>query len=236
MDLTTTAISEKFLRFENIGAILAAPLVVWAWVHAIRHRTLGEIVHYSTYISVPLVVVLLVALIVVWRRTKFRKPATSDLWIVGALGFLCIGAGFGYYAVGVSLKDAYGWWQTTRVAPVPVIGVVGVVLATGVLGGALFYFRLRLRSVYGFTEIVIGLVIAGQKMAEYLSLNTWPKVDSDLFLTLLTAGVYLVVRGMDNVHQGATKDPRDAVASLVLQKFAELAKPTSAQSAVTTQN
>ena len=44
---------------------------------------------------------------------------------------------------------------------------------------------------------------------------------------MLTAGVYLVVRGLDNVHQGLTKDPKDPIGTKLFSYLsASLIKPT----------
>jgi hypothetical protein len=75
---------------------------------------------------------------------------------------------------------------------------------------ALFYFRLKLRSVYGFSEAAVGLVVAGH-LAQDRALTI---SNTGFYFAVLTAGVYLVVRGLDNVHQGLTIDP---IAATVLR-------------------
>src|ERR1700682_1350931 len=80
-----------------------------------------------------------------------------------------------------------------------------VVLATAIAGAVLFAFRLHARALYGFTEAIVGLLIAGQRAAVE---TRWPIEDLSFDLAVLTAGVYLVVRGLDNVHQGLKKEPR----------------------------
>jgi len=80
-----------------------------------------------------------------------------------------------------------------------------VVLATAIAGAVLFAFRLYARALYGSTEAIVGLLIAGQRAAVE---TRWPIEDLSFDLAVLTAGVYLVVRGLDNVHQALKKEPR----------------------------
>ena len=77
--------------------------------------------------------------------------------------------------------------------------VSAVVIATAIAGAMLFTFRLYARAMYGSTEAIVGLVIAGQRASVEVQ---WPIEDINFDLAVLTAGVYLVVRGLDNVHQG----------------------------------
>ena len=69
--------------------------------------------------------------------------------------------------------------------------------------GLLFPFRLRYRCLYGVSEACVGLAVAAN--------HAWPGagIGAEFYLTVLTAGVYLVVRGLDNIHQGwkAKSDP-----------------------------
>ncbi|MDE1141157.1 MAG: hypothetical protein PW999_16110 [Paraburkholderia tropica] len=82
------------------------------------------------------------------------------------------------------------------------------VRVTLLLGVALFLFRFKFRVIYGFTEVCAGLLLAYR--AADSSKNPFPLTDP-IFLFLLTASaVYIVVRGIDNMHQGVTKHPQDA--------------------------
>ena len=64
--------------------------------------------------------------------------------------------------------------------------------------------------------MLAGIAVAANKVVdEAKSLTT---ISASWSLAMLTAGVYLVVRGLDNMHQGISKDPLDKVA-LWLQQF-----------------
>jgi hypothetical protein len=73
---------------------------------------------------------------------------------------------------------------------------LGIVLVSGY---SLFLFRKKYRSIYGSTEILIGVVIA---MHNAQSLFERGNLDPTLFFAFITAGIYLVVRGLDNIHEG----------------------------------
>jgi hypothetical protein len=85
------------------------------------------------------------------------------------------------------------------------------------VGTMLFWFRLRHRSAYGITEALVGLYIAAQKVQQLSQAAGQTKPPGvDLAFALLTASVYLVVRGLDNVHQGMYRDPKDPWVSVAL--------------------
>jgi len=73
----------------------------------------------------------------------------------------------------------------------------GVVLISGY---SLFLFRKNYRSFYGVTEVLIGVVIA---MNNAQSLFQKGNLDLTLIFAFITAGIYLVVRGLDNIHEGS---------------------------------
>lgn len=90
-----------------------------------------------------------------------------------------------------------------------------------VLGGgaALYAFRSHLRSCYGFTEVVAGLAIGTLR---YTTEN--PQHDANWALGILTAGIYLVVRGLDNLFTGLEDDPVAKRTRVLLQRAREFAR------------
>lgn len=84
------------------------------------------------------------------------------------------------------------------------------VLATGT---TLYLVRLRLRFAYGLTEAVVGVALAVFRFLPDLFLN---RSDLGLYVALLSASVYLVVRGADNMHQ-AWKEKSDPTVRLLLR-------------------
>jgi len=73
------------------------------------------------------------------------------------------------------------------------------------IGIALFAVRVRHRFVYGLSEIIVGFCAAGYKIYSeggYEIVQAGP-----VAFAVLTGAIYLIVRGLDNMHQGIDKDP-----------------------------
>jgi hypothetical protein len=94
-----------------------------------------------------------------------------------------------------------------------------VVAITLIIGAVLFFFRLHARATYGITEVVAGVLVVAYR--SHYSAN----LDASFFLFILTAGVYLVVRGLDNIHTGAFKEPRDCIYSWILSRRDRIDRP-----------
>jgi hypothetical protein len=84
-----------------------------------------------------------------------------------------------------------------------------------VAGGILFTSRLYLRFAYGLVEVGIGMVVGMQKFGPWPDSSPSNLVHADV-IGVLCAGVYLVVRGLDNAYQGLKmRDPDDPVVRLI---------------------
>lgn len=95
-------------------------------------------------------------------------------------------------------------------------------LMTLSFGGIFFLFRLKQRFLYGCTEAIVGVLVGMHRV----TLEQWSGMprSSGFYLALLTAGVYLVVRGLDNIHQAR----RDGDATLKrLARFVFTGSPTT---------
>ena len=111
------------------------------------------------------------------------------------------------YGVGVDVKDLYLWLSITRYEVLIVFFALG-------LGLMLFQLRRELRVVYGTSEVVVGLVVAAYRHSPDTSI--WNLSE---FLPFLTAGVYLVVRGFDNIQQGLTPSQLDPSIRWLMSKL-----------------
>jgi hypothetical protein len=71
-------------------------------------------------------------------------------------------------------------------------------VVTLAIGSLFFWFRLRQRFLYGTSEAFAGAAVAAHR----LSIEPGQGVPGDggFYFAVLTAGVYLVVRGIDNMH------------------------------------
>lgn len=102
-----------------------------------------------------------------------------------------------YYGTAAAITDVLFWIalqlsENGRSASLAVI-------ATALLGSIFFVFRLKLRFIYGLTEAMVGLMVAGHRVG--FDPTSMAGGNAALFFAVLTAGVYLVVRGLDNMHQ-----------------------------------
>jgi hypothetical protein len=194
-----------------LGASIIIGIVMWPAVNANVTKPLASFVKYPSLIAFGLYAVFAISAIAVMVRRR-RWPTrealrlafwTLLLWVPAySLGIYVISAG-----MLDTLKSIGGLKQYADIET-----VVGVTFGVASLGSALFWFRFRFRSTYGLTEAIAGVSIAGYKAAEIGNslqmLVLIPGRDSlDLVMVLLTAGVYLVVRGLDNVYVGLT-DPK----------------------------
>lgn len=178
-------------------------VLVLSFLYAAFTRTLADFMASPPlYIAGSLVLVALVAVVTVAVTEGLGKFSFS--WIAVLVGLLLFSAAAGvfYYGVGLAIKDAYLWWGQHTFSRLEVIYLAPLV--TGIVGGALFWLRLRLRSTYGMTEVVAGLLVSTFKVTAEDTTSFLQR--TDFYIAFLTAGIYLVVRGLDNVHQGLTKD------------------------------
>ena len=124
---------------------------------------------------------------------------------------LCAIVAVAYYGVGVAIKDLYLWgMRPTNLLHTASFAVGLTALAAGTF---LFLVRLRFRFVYGLSEAVMGFVVAVYKFTQDLGANN--ALSANTYLVVLTAGIYLMVRGFDNMHIGLTKEPLDPIAAKV---------------------
>lgn len=71
------------------------------------------------------------------------------------------------------------------------------------IGGLAFLMRLYWRSIYGLTEVLTGIAIIVYRLTNQSNQNS---LNMDFFIAIITAGIYLIVRGLDNMHQGWKDD------------------------------
>lgn len=118
-----------------------------------------------------------------------------------------------FYSLFVSATDFYHW--VLKLNPLTqknhFMGFAGATVLA--LGGIFFWGRLKLRFTYGLLEAGVGVAFAVYKFSQE------PKIalpsDNGFYFAMLTAGVYLVVRGFDNMHQG-WKEGKDPVVMYLL--------------------
>lgn len=160
------------------------------------------------------------------------RPNMKDIWVtLFCASFLgCVTVLF-YYGIGIAVYDAYNFATSPYFSKTSSVIVVG--LATLVSGVSLFLVRLKFRCLYGISEAFVGVIVASQRFYSDALLPTSHAPTPFIVLAILTAGVYLVVRGADNIHQGLTKEPKDPIAEKILLLLSNFGKTTSMEISIT---
>ncbi len=157
-----------------------------------------------------------------------RRLGRSWSWSEGAVfcGWVALSAliySILFYAVAASVADLVEWLHSyfsslRSDSALPRCGVAATILAAGAVA---FGFRFYFRACYGLTEVALG-VVAGTR-----ALTSQPigrlEIGPALFLVVLTGSIYLMVRGGDNIYQGACKQaiakPEDRLVRWVVAKI-----------------
>lgn len=189
--------------------ILLEVVMVWAIYHAVTTRTTTDYLTYGGVLGIPIGLLLVKIWVTEWRASNRLSIWKKAFLLVNLIpGSVFLGAI--YYSLAASAYDFLRWlfWLWHQ----PYAGPFLVSAAVFLLGMGLFGLRLRYRATYGFSEILAGISIASYKYIEASTgSQTAVPTDPNLIIALLTAGVYLVVRGLDNMHHGLTVEPVDPI-------------------------
>jgi hypothetical protein len=200
----------------DLTPILFLPMFAALW-YGVLNRTLDDFLLYGLSIAGVLEINFVGIILLNWYERK-EKPSSGDIF--GAFVIFPVAACLGgaiFYSIGVVLIDTYLYLWSPKSGNSMTVALT-VVLTLGI-GIALFFFRLRRRALYGLTEVVVGVVVSVYRVtsAPVSSSLTSP----DLYLVVLTAGIYLIVRGLDNLHQGLSEKPTDQMTTMLLGSTAK---------------
>lgn len=204
----------KRLREEDFFSLLFG-IGTLCFFYALANNELSTTFLASASLGAAWYAATLVAIIIEWEEHRSSTlPIKKKFWILLAFIFPSLIIGGMLYGIGFSTINFLSWaLSSEKFRP---IAVTMISLYTLGAGGLLFVFRHRTRVLYGITEIAAGIAVAVHRV---ISANNISLTDPGFHLAILTAGIYLVVRGFDNIHQGWTKDPIDPVAAHFLRKF-----------------
>ena len=107
---------------------------------------------------------------------------------------------YGIIALGF---DTWEWLKVFWLVLDPLANQTQFIVVTGLMtisvGALFFWFRLKQRFLYGLSEVLVGVGVGMHRV----TLEQWSGVpeSTGFYIALLTAGIYLVVRGLDNMHQ-----------------------------------
>ena len=83
------------------------------------------------------------------------------------------------------------------------------------MGLCLHFTRNTFRSFYGLAEALFGIYIAIKIAPDQ---THFPK-NTEIYVALMTASIFLIVRGFDNIQVGITKDPKDIYFARLLKNI-----------------
>lgn len=183
------------------------PLVLAAVLYTILHRTAEEYFRQSFPIAVFIAIVGYGFFVMRW--SIFGLPKVSIhvfLLLVLYLPVVIVLCTVVYYSIWVVLSDSYIWLQhqsPPRELYVKLTGILVLVVAS-----VLFLFRLHARFFFGLTEALIGFLVALWKVPKNADPALW---DLNILFVMLTASIFLIVRGLDNMHTGLKSEPGDTI-------------------------
>jgi hypothetical protein len=182
-----------------------------AFIYMMSTRTLWDLWNYCKPVAIvltPLLALMVLGVLLYERTTRHLYELLGASILVPLLACLLAVT---FFAVEMSLRDFFLWSQNPK--PTSWLGVASS-LAILMLGAVLFYFRLHWRSCYGVAEASAGVVLALQKVFSFQDLNA--STDLGFLAWLVTASIFLVVRGFVNVHEGLGPPAKDKVAAAVI--------------------
>jgi hypothetical protein len=214
---------QSSLQAQKNSAYLAGVFAFLAAIYTIVSRhTFKEFLHDTAPIAAILTVVAAGWAIQTTRADRARWPElrTRPIWeeipanVLATLIFVSA-LSVGFYVFKVSVSAIFVWARS--IIDQPSFGPIRVRIVVAVsslfIGGACYFVRSRLRACYGLTEILVGILVALSKTSEnsHPGSNTLDvtQVNSTFAIAILTASVYLIVRGLDNLVEGSREERED---------------------------
>lgn len=202
-----------------MGVIFGIPLFLFIAVKGLNRPLLSSVL-YSLLLVFSVVIPMMASSFISGLKSKRKNPKSyrsriSRLEIADMM--LIVVMGFAWYVMGAAIHDFSKYLASPDSGRLPtVLMTSGGTLVAGI---ALFFFRLKLRGLYGATEIMAGITVASYRV---VSTADGGYLRPEFYLAILTAGVYLVVRGMDNMHQSmkASDEKRAAENKLIAESIA----------------
>ena len=194
------------------GWALASSATLLAMGYAIATKPIEDFVNIPFTIALILILPLSVAAV----SLRLANPeASADHRLI----LYFIGATILYSTITFCTRelgaDAFFWLENPDLKKP--IAAVYISSFAALFGGLLFLVRLKLRFIYGASEAIVGLVVSTHKVVT--EINQVAAINTNTTLAFLTAGIYLIVRGLDNMHQGLSKEPFDGLVLLLISRL-----------------
>lgn len=179
-----------------IGGISVIALSILPLIYALNTRSRDEYLYPSLIIGIVFVFIMILP----YFRMGIKK-AFEDEWVLNFVIFKAVflipTAGLFYYSLFVSLYDLSIFIYKKSSGNLTIVVPTFSALALGIM---LYKFRLKQRVLYGVSEIMVGVTVT-----VFHARTSYPAGHLDnpeLYIAILTAGIYLIVRGLDNIDQG----------------------------------
>lgn len=144
-----------------------------------------------------------------FRRAALSFPGIKPKGFVAlfiAIPIISSLTGLVFYGLGVTVKDSYLWLLS--VASVKAINLSFGTILTIALSGLFYMARERTRFIFGVAEACVGLYLAVSKITEeVIDPASWAL---GLYITIVAAGIFLIVRGIDDMRTGLKRESLDA--------------------------
>lgn len=181
------------------GGLLAALTVFVIVLYGLLNRTPSEFLRYGGLMAGGFFLAVLGGGTFAWLRSARVRPTRDQVGQLFALAFvLAVFGGLTYFGLFAGIVDLLRWLLARNFASAQA-GALLVAAIAGAAGVALFVMRLRLRLLYGFSEVGVGLAVAAWR--GYSESAAGVPSSPEFYVAILTASIYLIVRGLDNVHQ-----------------------------------
>lgn len=200
------AIKRKKHWTEPFMFVAVIAIFIPAIGYSISTRTWDDFLYFSSFVGGALGIFFSIPSFQIWRDSGFKKPSLARfIFALLLIPYSLLLVGAIYYAIGAAAKDFY----LLLISPSSLkpVSIFFSGLLTIAFGSVLFIIRLKMRFMYGVTEALVGVAVVMHRVNES-DVYVLP-TDTGFYLAVLTAGIYLVVRGLDNAHQAWTKDPLD---------------------------
>jgi len=159
--------------------------------------------HYEDYKLLSIAIGATCSFLFVWIDRKYifsQEFLYDEKFIIKVFAFtyfIPVAGGFYYYSLFALLRDvALFAFNLSSIYE----SVVLTAIFTTASGIILYVFRQRQRVLYGLSEALVGVMAAVSHVTSGAPHDQIGNLG--LYLGVLTAGIYLVVRGLDNVDQG----------------------------------
>ncbi|WP_165067555.1 hypothetical protein [Paludisphaera rhizosphaerae] len=198
--------SQRLWGLIELGVPLIGLVSIY---HVARTRSLYDCLIRSAADAVPFLVVF--QLVLHRALNRWRVPSFGDglpARLICSVGATVLAAVCGalFYFLAASTGDVADWYLRYSFAN-PTVGQVSMCLVLPIIGGAFYLFRKKAKVVYGMTEVAAGIYAATSRIFSDAMERNYSR--GDIYLILLTAGVYLIVRGYSNIEEGLRAGPEE---------------------------